>query len=511
MSNREVIAQALERVRRRLELCRARHDAAGVLGIVAVGLLLWRVLHIFAGVAPAVAAAVLAALLLWVVALFFLARRRLAPRYTLGDAAASADARAGLKDELATAWWFLEYPVASPWVDAQLARAAESARRLDPVALLPLRVGWPELSGAAGVALLLIAAYMAQLAPRASDAAEARQPLVHAQARQVQFIRALIEEEHDEPTARKLERALTMLERKSATPEQRRRALSEAEGAIVEHTLDAAALRDGLYRLAAPLRAEKRTQGVAQALARGDAQLAAKLTRQLAEQSSPIGLEQQSASTGQGDEAQELARLLASAAKDEDRALAPSSSAAAKEAADRLTRIAQRLAAEDRWSQAAYTLAQLRQAVAQDLSSSLTASHQHTAGRGSDNAQAGAASPNVRQVGSEGRDSTPPGREGGKPGAATGDAQSDAVLGAKVAQLAVQLRPETVDAESLSAATKQWFYAETQKRVSGIELEPVRARSEFTLSQSAPPEGVAVRHRQIVKQYFMALHQGARP
>ena len=70
MSNREVILQALERVRRRLELGRALHDAATVLGIVAVGLLLWRVLHIFAGSAPAVAAAVLAALLLWVGGLF---------------------------------------------------------------------------------------------------------------------------------------------------------------------------------------------------------------------------------------------------------------------------------------------------------------------------------------------------------------------------------------------------------------------------------------------------------
>jgi hypothetical protein len=509
MSNREVIAQALERVRRRQVLCRARYDAVVVLGMVAVGLSLWRILQIFAGFAPVVAGAALSALLLWVVGLLFLARERLAPRHTLADAAASADARAGLKDELATAWWFLEHPAASPWVDAQLARAAESARRLDTVALLPLRVGWPELSGATGVALVLVVACIAHPALRASEVV-ADEPLVHAQAQQVQFLRALIEKEHDEPTARKLEWALTMIERKAATREQKRRALSEAEGAILQRSLETAALRDGLFRLAGGLRAEQRTQGVAQALARGDAQLAAKLTRQLAEQSNPIGLEQQSASTMQGDEEQELARLLATAARNGDRAVAPSSSAAANEAADRLTRIAQRLAAQDHWSKAAYALAQLRQAVAQDLSPSPTPTRQQTAGRGSDNAQASAASPNVQQVGGEARDSDPFGHEGGKPGAATGNAQSDAVFGAKVAPLAVQLRPETVHAESPDAAPKQWFYAETPRNASSIGLEAVKAGSEFTLGQSVAPMGVDIRHREIVKDYFMALHQSAR-
>ena len=96
----------------------------------------------------------------------------------------------------------------------------------------------------------------------------------------------------------------------------------------------------------------------------------------------------------------------------------------------------------------------------------------------------------------------------------TGDAQSDPVLGAKVAPLAVQLRQEAIGAEgqeSANTAPKTWFYAETKQQQSNVDLENVAARSEFTLGQSAALEGVAVRHRQIVKEYFMALHQGARP
>jgi hypothetical protein len=514
MSNRKIIVQALERVRRRVEFCHALHDAAAVLGLIAVGLLLWRVLHIFAASAPVVAAAVLTALLLWAGGLLFLAHRRLAPRCTLGEAAASADLRACLRDELATAWWFLERAVASPWVEAQLARAAESARRLDPVALLPLRVEWPELGAGVAAVLLLIAAFIAQPVSLSSDAAGEPQLQAQAQTDPAQVIRTLLREEHDEATTRSLERALAMLERKAATLDQKRRALSEAEGAIAQEALEAAALRDGLYKLAAPLRGEQRTERVARALELGNAELAAKVMQELSEQSGPIGLDQQSAPSVQGDEEQELERLLPRVAKDEGKALDPSSSAAAREAADHLTRIAQRLAAQDHLSQTAHTLAQLRQAVAQDPSSSLPGSRQQAAGRGSDNANTGAAGPSVQQAGSSGPNSSPFGREGTKPGTATGDAQSDAVLGAKVAPLAVQLRRETIGIESPGAgdaAPKEWFYAETQKRASSIELEPVRARSEFVLGQSAALEGVAERHRQIVKQYFMALHQGARP
>lgn len=513
MSNREVILQALERVRRHLEFGRALHDAAIVLGIVAVGMLLWRALQLCAGSPPVVAAAVLVALLLWVGGLFVLARRRLVPRCTLGDAAASVDARAGLKNELTTASWFLEHPVPSPWVDAQVARAVKSARGLDPAALLPLRVDWRELSGGTVAALLLVAAWLAPPMVPASDAARDLRPQPQAQDHQVQFIRGLLREERDEPTVTNLERALAVLERKTASADEKRRALLEADGAIEQQALEAAALRERLYRLAASLRGIERTQEVARALEGRNAQLAAKLLQQMAEQQSPAGLEQRRALPRPSDEEQELARLLATVASEKDQAQGNSSSAAAREAADRLGRIAQRLAAQDHWSQAAHALEQLRQAVAQDSLSSLAGSRLQASGRGSDNGRTEVAGANVQQTGINGPDGNPSGHEGSKPGAATGDAQSDAVLGEKVAPLAAQLRQEAIDAEGQGAATapKSWFYVETKQQQSNIDLENVSARSEFTLAQAAAREGLAVRNRQIVKEYFMALRQGARP
>jgi hypothetical protein len=146
--------------------------------------------------------------------------------------------------------------------------------------------------------------------------------------------------------------------------------------------------------------------------------------------------------------------------------------------------------------------------------SSLPAARQQAPGLRSDNPQTQVAGANVQQGGMNGPNYNSSGREGSKAGAATGDAQSDPVVGAKVAPLTVQLRQEAIGAdarESANTAPKTWFYAETKQQQSKVRLENVGARSEFSLGQSTVLEGVAVRHQRIVKEYFMALHQGALP
>jgi hypothetical protein len=77
MSDRQVILQALEQIRRRLRLTRALHDITLILGMAAVALLLWRVPYVFSGRAPIVAAAVLVAVLLWVSGAVLLVRGRM--------------------------------------------------------------------------------------------------------------------------------------------------------------------------------------------------------------------------------------------------------------------------------------------------------------------------------------------------------------------------------------------------------------------------------------------------
>jgi len=104
-------------------------------------------------------------------------------------------------------------------------------------------------------------------------------------------------------------------------------------------------------------------------------------------------------------------------------------------------------------------------------------------------------------------------REVGRPAVAGGGPKNNPVLDAKTAPLQVQLQKEAIGAERLEpgAATKNWFYAGTKQQESTVDLENVGVRSQFSLGQSAAVDGVGVRHRQIVKDYFTALNQGIHP
>ena len=91
-----------------------------------------------------------------------------------------------------------------------------------------------------------------------------------------------------------------------------------------------------------------------------------------------------------------------------------------------------------------------------------------------------------------------------------GDSQADAPLGSKVTPLGVQLRKEAVpnpEPEDQQEAAKNWFYAESKEQKSVVELRDVQSRDSFGQAQSGSTEGISVRHRQIVKDYFMQLRE----
>lgn len=515
MSDQEVILRALGQVRRRLRLSRALHDAAIVFGMLAVALLPWRVLQIFAGRAPViVAASILVALLLWAAGLFLLVRGRLAVRCTLSTAATSVDARAGLKDELTTAHWFLERPFRSPWIEAQVARAAQSVRRLNLPSLLPLRLDWRELTGGAGAALLLFAAWLVPPLAPASDAASGARALPPAQAQQVQLIREFIVQTRDEAVAKKVERAIATFERQTTSMQEKQRALSAAAEAIEQQQLQAASTRESLYRLAAKLRDNQRLEAVARALEEGDVPGAAQLMERMAGRDNAVA-SQAGGSAAPHDEQRDLERLFATAGGENHGAHAQSSSAAAQAAANRPSSIAQQLRAQGHWKQAAQALQQLQQALAQG---------EYGAGRGTHDANDTAtrsgssgttvASTIARETAVMAPNNEASGREVGRAAAAGGEAQNDAVLKAKTAPLQVQLQPKAIGAqqpESGETTAKDWFYAGTRQQKSRVDFENAGARSEFSLGRSAALDGVAVRHRRIVKDYFTTLNQSTHP
>jgi hypothetical protein len=516
MSDQEVILRALARVRGRLRLGYAVHDVAVVLGIVAVALLLWRALRLAGDSAPAVTAcAILIALLLWIGGLFLLLRGLLVQRTTLARAAAEADRRAALDDELKTAYWFIEHRAASPWIAAQVERAARSAGALDVSRLLPLRVEPATLAASALTSVLLVALWFAPpLSPSSQALTPPASALSAAEAKQVQLLRDLAAQLQNDPeAAAPVEHALRELQRKDATAEEKQRALATARETLEQRNLNAASTREGLYQMAQKLRGNEALREVAAALEEGDARRAARAL-QAADLQGRTAAPAAGAAADQSQQ-KDLQRLLDQAANRDGKAEAgEASSAAAREAIDRLNQIAEQLDTQQQLNQASQALHQLQLAVAQRSTMS--------AGRFSQQAAQNATpSPNTGQtsmpggimfrsaaVALEHKNSVQ--QEGSKTGAAMGDSQADAPLGSRVAPLGVQLKKESVPnsaPEDAQNAAKNWFYAESKEQQSILELRDVRARESFAQAQSGAAEGISVRHRQIVKDYFMHLRE----
>jgi hypothetical protein len=166
MSERDILLRWLAGAAARLRVARRLRDA-GMLGCALFGLL---ALHQIVRALVPVPAVVAALTPLFILATLACAGRfawRLSRRVTLAEAAGAADARAGLKDELKSAYWLGERSAearARPaLVPLLMRRAAGDAQRLDPRRLFPLRLPG---SMAAALGLALLTATLGWLSPR---------------------------------------------------------------------------------------------------------------------------------------------------------------------------------------------------------------------------------------------------------------------------------------------------------------------------------------------------------
>jgi predicted membrane metal-binding protein len=103
-------------------------------------------------------------------------------------------------------------------------------------------------------------------------------------------------------------------------------------------------------------------------------------------------------------------------------------------------------------------------------------------------------------------------QEGTRAGDAQGESEAEPLLGQQTQRLEVQLKQEVVqkEGEPGTPASEAWFYAQSKEQKSVLQLQAVQARAAFAQADSTPPEGISVRHRQTVKEYFMNLREGAK-
>jgi hypothetical protein len=515
------VLRLLGQVDRRLRLDQTISIGLLLAGLALVAANAWRLLVVFNRAAPVASAlVVLVGLLAATALLLLLAHGLLTHRGGLSRAAAQADRRAGLRDELLSALHFLRGPQ-GPWTDAQIERAARRARQLEPAGLVRLHVPARVLLPVAALAALLAVASGIDPMTRtdAQPAPIAGATLSPDEQAQVSALQALMAQAPDTPSTLALRQALETLQRPDAADEDQRRALARAQEAAEQSKLEAASSREGMYQLGQRLRSQAGMEQVAQALSEGDVRKAAEL---LERKAGALGGERGAGQRGSEGAAQarekDLEKLLQEAAQAGGKGDADAlrSSAAMKEAVDRLNQIASELEVQGTVGNSTKLLQQLQLSVAQRSTMSAGRFGQQAAQNSSPGSESGdTVMPGGKMfrsgaVAQESERSEQ--QEGSKSGDAQGESVADPLLGERTRPLEVQLKQEALpqEAEPDEKAGEAWFYAESEEQKSALEARAVQARAAFAQAETTPPAAIAVRHRHTVKEYFMNLREGAK-
>jgi hypothetical protein len=513
----QAIASALFRIERRLRLNRTLHQAMLLAGLALLVALTARALHWLGDARPVESALIaLFAALAAAAFLFLLLATAVKQRSSLARAAVEADARAHLKDELTSAYWFMQALPGSDWVGAQLERAARTARQLEPAGLIPLRMPPAALGALALAVVALVVLWSATpLAPAGVLAGGGA--LTSAEQEQVRVLRALADALPDSEAARKLEEALQTLERTDASAQERSRALAQAQDAVQQARLDAASTREALHRAAEMLRNQPGMEAVAEALDHGDAQKAAELLGRMREQVAQGKADKPPAPepvTGGGaDKSLEQALLEASEVTGpQPQAASPE---AVQQAVDRLNEIARELSAARYVNEAWEKVKGPQLDVAQRTALTASRFAEQTIGNSlpspaTGETPMGGGSMFRSAAVAEGKGRTE--QEGGtRAGDALGDAPPDPLLAPGAERLEAQLKQAALSGpEGEGKDGDAWFYAESREQKASAGLRSVQARARFAEAQAGSNEGISIQHRQIVKDYFMNLREGAR-
>ena len=442
----------------------------------------------------------------------------------LGRAAGVVDMRAGLNDEIKSAYWFMRQDDSSPWIDLLVGRAAATAHQLSLRRLVPVTI--PKRFGIAlGLfGLLQVLALVPSNGPLltfavASDSIQFERALDT----YAEEIRDLIDGEGDELLDEEalalLELALEELEAEDTSFDELLRDLREAQDVLDEGNLEMAATRDALDELGDEFSGSNELQDLVNALRNQDLGDAADRMRELAERLADLdSLELaelaellQEASNIDEPVIEALLEALQKAADaiSEDRL--PDAQEALNEAGDAIDQITDRQARQQANNEAAQRAQALQEALARQP---MSAADQTQLAEGQSgepqqaNSSAAASSSAVNR--SEGEQ--PPGTQSGPAGNATGDPSGAPLeLGASTtleAQLALEVidgtRPEFPE-EDQELDPKDLFQEASRQQGSIVQYQDVRALSQYSQGSALNAERIPWQYRSLVKKYFLAI------
>jgi len=520
-AERQAIHSALSRIERRLRLNRFFQTAALCGGVVLLGLITWRALMWLGGALPAASAlVVLIALIASVALMLLLAQGLLRNRRDVARAASEADQRGGLHDEMVSALWFMHgdtahRPPERAWIESQLQRAARTAGRLQVTQLIPLRLPGGLLAGLLTGVMVLALTWGAAPLTTAQEMRVAALGIGSQNPAQLQALRRIIEALPPTEARRKLEAALATLERGTASADERRQAMTEAQQAVEQIKLDAAVSREGLQKLSQTLASQEGMEEAAEALAKGDAQRAAELiakaqTVESGNADTPVPPD------ATGETPHERATHPLTDAVAEAQGARPSAEAL-QIAADRLKAIARELKAANFVNEA---WKEVRGPDMQNARTGVIAAGRHdeqqakvdgTPSPGSSEKPMGGGTQMREGVAGEGL-ATEEQDGGTRMGGALGDGEVDPLLGERGALLDEQLKQHALQGQEDASrnADQEWFYSASQKRSAQTARRVVEARARFAEANASVNGGIAVRHRQVTKDYFKQRPEVAR-
>lgn len=518
MKERQIIIGVLRKLGRRLWISRAIREAAFVLCVILFCLVCVQLIEpvLMAGV-PSVGTVLRFALLAAFAGVAIEAVTRSAVGISTQQAAAQADACAQLKDELKSAHWFLSESPTSSFAQLQVQRAAATAAGLDLTALAPRTFpGNAFLAGALGLLLAALMWMTPQLSRSWEDGRETDSALQSESAE----LRSLLNDAPSDAAIAKLDLALRKLQQADISAEEKMLALADARDAIDQANMEASAAREGLAKLAESLKDDPKFESIAQAMNEGRVDDAMALLRNLKADSAPSGTRQgQSIEPTEKGSAPEtsIAQTPESAGRD----LTGQSAAVNQDAINRvinsLERANERIEVQKRVNSVKRRMED--NLVATSQRSQLTASqfdNRTNAPNPTPSPETG--NSNMRggtlfRQGAIAREDNDNARDGSQTGDASGNSAALPLEGATTTRLDAQLKREIIMQKDDAGehpngqGDQGWFYSASREQKSMVQTDNMRSLAGYVREEAITHDRITVRQKNIVKNYFLNLHE----
>ena len=518
MNEHQIIIGVLRELGRRLWINRVIREVAFIICVILFCLVCFQLIGPALGAAlPSAETAIRGALLAAFAAVVVGVARHCARGVSARQAAAQADARAQLKDELKSAHWFLPGTETLPFEQLQVQRAAATAARLDLTLLAP-RTLPIDAFVAGGLGLLLAA--LIWVTPQLSRSWDAGRAAGAAELGESADLRSLIADAPHDTEVEKLDSALRKLQQADASSEEKRRALADARDAIDQANMEASAAREGLAKLAEALKSNAKFESVAQALNQGRVDEAMAQLRKLKADHAGAGARKEQA-VNPADKGSATEDSISQTPESAGRDLIGRNAAVNQEALNRvintLEQANERIEVQNRVNSVRRRMednlvatSQRSQLTASQFDSRTTAPNPTPSPDSGHSKMRGGTLFRQAAVAREENDNA---REGSQTGDASGDSAALPLEGAATTRLAAQLKLETIlqkddsGEEPNGKGDPGWFYSASREQKSMLQAENVRARAGYDREDAINHDRVPVRQKNIVKNYFLNLHE----